>query len=61
MWGRWGLRNNLTKTLISNKTHEIGRMFHDERIEVVGIKEFPIPKDEIRVRKNFKNFLYIAF
>ena len=51
MWGRWGLRNNLTKTLTSSKPAEIGRLFQDERVEVIGIKEFPLPEDELPVKK----------
>lgn len=46
MWGRWSLRNNLTKTFISSNPAELGKLFRDDRIEIISIKDFPLPDEE---------------
>lgn len=58
MWGRWALRNNLTKTFISSKPSALGRLFRDTRIEITDIIEFPLDPDD-RVSKIFPNFLFV--
>ena len=49
MWGRWSLRNNLTKTFISSNPAELGKLFRDDRIEILSIKDFPLPDEEEEV------------
>jgi len=43
------LRNNLTKTFISSNPAELGKLFRDDRIEILNIKDFPLPDEEEEV------------
>ena len=48
MWGRWSLRNNLTKSEITNDPATVSRLLNDDRIEIVNIRTVPIREDEER-------------
>ena len=45
LWGRFSLRNNLTKTVITSDPAKIANLIYDHKLEILNIREL-IPENE---------------